>query len=443
MRSLELKIFFSAVVATTAYLISPWGGVVVMALVVAGILLKTGRSTLEKILLLLIISWPLYTNPVIPGLPVIASWTTVSLLFFCLYAIRIRSVIQPWDLYLLFAWMLATGVALFNSKGGVTETYYVVQFFVFFFPAVLAFLHRHELANKLEAEASHRLFSAFVVVLLATATGVFIQYLAYKFLGMQVGHVGFFKNRVTFDVLVPAYSALSAVLAPGLAVAPVLWLRKNYALAVASPLICGLAILINSSRTGLLAGLLGMAIFILYPSRGVNLGRSVLLLIPASGFAIWILQKMLGASRFKGASAFASNGRFETYQDGLAFWTEDLRFILFGRGYAQYPTTPPHNFLLETLVCSGIVVLVLVMVWLVRFIASMARVDWMYPTLTLLVAGLLFSGFYNVKALTILLVCGIICSVQVKSRRLRDESSQERTRNPDIATGRHRAEALR
>ncbi len=414
MRSLDIRVFLSAVIVTAAYLLSPWGGAAAMSVIVLGVFLRKDRSSLEKILRLLIISWPLYTTPIIPGLPVLASWTTALLLLFCVYVVRYRCPAGAWDYYLISAWLLASGAALLNSKGGISEAYYVLQFLIFLLPAILAFLYREPLAKQLEKDTGHRLFSALVAVLLATAVGVLLQFLALKMFGMHIGHVGYFKNRTTYDVLVPAYSALSAILAPGLAVAPVLWFKRNYMMAVVLPLVCGSAILINSSRTGLIAGLLGMAIFILYPLRGVNVGRSVLLLIPGSLFAFWIMQKMLGSSRFKGTNAFASNGRFETYQDGLNLWTQDLRFLLFGRGYAQYPTTPPHNFVLETLVCSGVIAFAVVAVWLCRFLIDMSRNEWMYPAVALLLASLLFSGFYNVKVFTILLICGVICSTEHK-----------------------------
>ncbi|QNP93887.1 O-antigen ligase family protein [Corynebacterium wankanglinii] len=334
----------------------------------------------------------------------------------------------------MVVFVLGTVVTTLQSNGGVREVYYSTQIALLILPpsvALIARKHRESLVTR--GEQDHLLF-AVAGAIAASGTAVVVQWLLATRFGLSLGHIAFFQNRVSYDLLIPAYSALSALLSIGLPLGPVLWRTGRKLAAVTLPVLSGISIVINSSRTGFVAGAIGLAIILLFPPRGVNRVGNVLLLIPASAFVIWLFNKVTDSSRFKSASLWSANGRFETYTAGYELWTQYPRYFLFGRGYANYPTMPPHNFFLETLVCSGLIVALAVAVVFVRFIWFTWGTSWCYLIATYLTAGMFFSGFYNFKPLAILLIIGICCANPGETWRGGQETSKSTTKNTSPPT---------
>ncbi|MBA1838400.1 hypothetical protein GC584_10990 [Corynebacterium sp. zg912] len=429
-----MSAFFYALTATIAYLFNPYAGFSVFCAITAMIHLRADGSPLYRNLKLLAISMPLFMAPVLPGLPVMGSWTSLFLVVVAVQLARRRFDFGALDLYLLVVFVLGTVVTTLQSNGGVREVYYSTQIALLILPpsvALIARKHRESLVTR--GEQDHLLF-AVAGAIAASGTAVVVQWLLATRFGLSLGHIAFFQNRVSYDLLIPAYSALSALLSIGLPLGPVLWRTGRKLAAVTLPVLSGISIVINSSRTGFVAGAIGLAIILLFPPRGVNRVGNVLLLIPASAFVIWLFNKVTDSSRFKSASLWSANGRFETYTAGYELWTQYPRYFLFGRGYANYPTMPPHNFFLETLVCSGLIVALAVAVVFVRFIWFTWGTSWCYLIATYLTAGMFFSGFYNFKPLAILLIIGICCANPGETWRGGQETSKSTTKNTSPPT---------
>lgn len=403
-----MNVFVGALAATMAYMVNPIVGFAVFCLISAFTLLSSRGTLLARWLYLTVLSLPLYTTPILPGLPVLASWTSILLIAISLYLISQKLAFSPMDFYLWLVFGLASVVTVINSNGSVRELYYILQMIVFLLPASIAWLARKNHKIVVDENERDQLLVAMAAAIAATAVGVIIQWLLYTQAGVTLGHIAFFRSRITFDLLVPAYSALSALLSIGLPLGPSLWSRGHRFLGFAIPAVSGLAIILNSSRTGLVAGVIGLALILLFPPRGADKSSNFLLLIPAASLVAWLYTTVRDSSRFQSSSFWAGNGRIETYIEGLNIWTESFSYILFGSGYASYPTMPPHNFALETMVCSGILISVVITVWMFRFVHAVWATPWCYLILTYLISSLFFSGFYNFKPLTILLLVALL-----------------------------------
>ena len=429
-----MSAFFYALIATVAYLFNPYAGFGIFCAITTIIHLRADGSPLYRNLKLLAISMPLFMAPVLPGLPVMGSWTSLFLVLVAVQLARRSFGFGALDLYLLVVFVLGTLVTTLQSNGGIREVYYSTQIALLVFPPSLALIARKHRESLMTRDEHNHLLFAVSGAIAASGTAVVFQWLLATRLGLSLGHIAFFQNRVSYDLLIPAYSALSALLSIGLPLGPVLWRMGKKFAAVALPVLCGIAIVINSSRTGFAAGAIGLAVILLFPPRGANRVGNVLLLIPASAFVIWLFNKVTDSSRFKSASLWSANGRFETYTAGYELWTKYPRYFLFGRGYANYPTIPPHNFILETLVCSGLIVALALAVVIVRFIRFTWGTSWCYLIVTYLTAGMFFSGFYNFKPLAILLVISICCANPVEDRRGGQDTSRSKTQKTSLPT---------
>lgn len=400
--------FFYTLIAIVAYLFNPFAGFgVFCTLALLNYSLGEG-DYLFRSLKLLIISLPLYMTPILPGLPVLGSWTTVMLIVVSTQLLNKRLRFKPLDLYLWAVFCLSSVVTILLSFGAIKEVYYTVQIALLFLPPSLALLACKSGRCPATKKENQNLLFPLAGAVAATAVGVLIQWVLHNRFGVSVGHIAFFQNRVTYDLLIPAYSAVSALLSIGLPMGPVLWRAGKPVAAIALPLLSGIAILVNTSRTGFVAGVFGLLIVLLFPPHRENRLHDLLLLVPTGGFMLWLFGKVANLSRFQSSNLWSGNGRLETYVSGYELWTQYPRYVLFGRGYADYPTTPPHNFLLETLVCSGLVVTMALAVWLLRFATTTWGTYWCHLFFTYAAASMFFSGFYNFKPLAILLVVAFL-----------------------------------
>lgn len=406
-------------------MLSPLLGFISVALLTVSYLIFGSGSLRFRFLNLLLVTLPLYMVPVVPGLPVIASWSSLFLVIFCIGQIGRRVPFAPFDFYFWLVFALASIVTALNSRSVTAEIYYVAQVGIFFIPVSLALLIRKAGRINFGSEEQQRLLTTIGAVIVATSIGVLVQWLLATRFGIPLGHIAHFRARTTFDLLVPAYSALSALLSIGLPLGPIFWRLRMRVRAVLIPVVSSVAILINSSRTGLVAGVVGLALILVFPPRGSSRLASTILLLPAAIFAVALINLGKGLSRYESGGFWSGNGRLETYSEGLDLWLQSPSYIIFGYGYAAYPTLPPHNFIIETLVCSGLLVAMTVFLWYGRAMIAIWNSHWCYLVITYLIAGLFFSGFYNFKPLTIIVIVALLAAPEEQNVNLRNSRARE------------------
>ncbi|MFJ2506339.1 hypothetical protein [Microbacterium sp. NPDC087592] len=397
--------FLMALASIMAYLVAPPAGVFVVVCTIVFVAAKKGRTKLEKTLTLLVLTMPLYMLPVIPGLHHIASWTTIlTLALIGLLAANLRrfSPIMAILLLILVSFSVLTGM---STAEGIEGWYYLVTFLLLVVPIVLVYEARDWVREQLDADSVNRLLTTLAGVQLALAVGVLIQWQVHTRLGIIIGEIGFFNVRVTYDLTISAYSVLSGLLAVGIVLAPTLWRRGRWKMAILLAAVSGFAIVINSSRTGLVVGVAVLGLSLLFPPRGVRRIGARLAIIPAAGLAWWLFDSYESSARGSMATGlFDENGRFETFDRAFRqLFANDMTAII-GLGYADYKGVPPHNFIVETMASSGVVTAAIVVLLAAGMLIYLRGSEWQYPVWALLGSSMLFSGFYAVKGAMVIAV---------------------------------------
>lgn len=410
-----MTLAFSFVVIL-AYLFSPYLGVVVTIGVAALVLLPSSRPPLERLLHLLVVTMPLYMTPIIGGLPPLFSWTTLILVgLSVLFAVNSQPTHPFLDYSMVLFAVMGLVTALFVT--GLAGLYYFAQLLVLAFPVVFAFKARGWIVSSLHADSTRRLLRDFAAVIAAIAIGVLLQAGIYFSTGVTLGNVSFFLDRVSFDLTIPAFSVLSGILALGVVLGPVLWRDSAKVSAVILMALSAAAILVNSSRTGIAAAAVVLMLMVLFPPRGVARTASRLAIIPIGVF-IWVLFELLqSSSRFEdGTGLFDDNGRLESIVYPLRIFVDHVHNILAGVGYV-YEGEKPHNFIVETLVSSGIIVSVIVVIWIIALLVHVRGGPWVYILATLLVGSMFYAGFYAVKVFAVAAILAIIATAVERSTK--------------------------
>ncbi|MCT1364399.1 MULTISPECIES: O-antigen ligase [unclassified Microbacterium] len=412
--------FILAFVNIMAYLASPAAGfaTVIVSLLIVG--LRPRRTPLEKLLAMLVLTMPLYALPILPGLHHVASWTTVLLLVLMVMVvpqIRRFSPLLAVALFTVLAFSILTGL---SSADGAEGWYYIAQFLMFVVPAILVYEARGWTAATLGRDAVDRLLGVLASTQLAIAVGVIAQWQLHSRWGVSLGSISFFVERVTYDLTVSAYSVLSGLLAIGIVLTPTLWRRGRWKMAIVLAVVSSFAIVVNSSRTGIIVGAAILGLAILFPPKGARRFGARLAIIPA-GILAWWMYNLYATSARGREGFFDDNGRFETFQHAWEVMTASDINLLLGVGYADYEGTAPHNFLVETLVSSGIIVSAMIFALIVGLLIYLRGTEWQYPIWALLASSMLYAGFYAVKA------AAVIAVLMLALRSVQDTAASSRT----------------
>lgn len=316
------------------------------------------------------------------------------------------------------------------NGGGAEGAYFVAQILLFVLPVAVVYSSRTWVVTAIDRDTTLRLLHAISGTVMACGFGVFVQAIIHRSTGVVVGSVSSFADRFSYDLTVNAYSVLSVILAVGLVLGPILVRRGYWAQGLTLAVVSGGAILVNTSRSGLLVGSAVLLISLAVPVRGVSRILPRLAIIPGAIFAYWMFSLYSESNR--GVADFLDdNGRFKTFEDALAAIGTDPASLLMGKGYnpTAYVGTLPHNFLLETLLSSGMIVLIAVLVLIIGLWRFLAQSEWKYPFYIFLAGGMLFAGFYAVKAAVIVTILMIVFRAadgaipgDFKDKKLRDFS---------------------
>ena len=109
---------------------------------------------------------------------------------------------------------------------------------------------------------------------------------------------------------------------------------------------------------------------------------------------------------------FSGSGRIEGYNEALDFIESSPIYLFFGNGLASinYNFTLPHNFILQTFMCSGIFVLLFVLVMIYKIIKSTTNDTFKYILICIFIGGLLTTDFYANTFFTVFAIIGLVCS---------------------------------
>ena len=406
---LQITLPIVVLVNLTGYMVNPTLGFATTMVTVLFVFVRARGSQFEKLLTLLIMTMPLYGLPMFSGIHHAFSWTTLLLLALSVYAAAHMQRVAPAvcvPLVVIAALTVATHI--FNGSG--TEgIYYIAQVLLFVLPASIVYLSRDWIVTVVGSHAIPRLLNTLAATLMACGLGVFLQVIVHRTTEVTIGSVSFFANRISYDLTLNAFSVLSVILAIGFVIVPVLIRRGSWLQGLALAAVSGGAILLNTSRSGLFVGLLVLLVSLLFPAGGGKQMLLRLVFFPAAIFAYWLYALYSGSGRGV-QDFFDDNGRFETFAHALTTLATNPITLFFGAGYnsSAYAAMSPHNFLIESLLRSGLIVFLAVFILIAGLLRYLWRTEWQYPVWVLLAGGMLFAGFYAVKAAVVVAIVMLV-----------------------------------
>ena len=164
--------------------------------------------------------------------------------------------------------------------------------------------------------------------------------------------------------------------------------------------------MLNTSRTGLfsvsiLVGLVCIKYLVMRPSfKGVFL--TIIGVIGAYYAVNYITRLRNGLSGFLDA-----NGRFQTWRNGIRIWSDNIKSILFGEGFAGdkwIGIAKPHNFIIQTLAQCGFIVTLIIVILLAKYIKDNWRSPYIFLILSVILSGMLVTDFYANAFTTVIFI---------------------------------------
>lgn len=202
------------------------------------------------------------------------------------------------------------------------------------------------------------LTNTFIASCLVVVVHVLVQFVLYRFAGLQIGHMIVYAQRIAYGGLMGDYSFATLYLACGFFLTFLLWARyKKLSFIkltiIGLPLTAGM--LIVSSRTGLAALLITLVLYFLFTRKRFSF-RTFALVALGVVAAIIVLTRM---QALRGAqSLLDSSGRIEGYLMSLQYFMD---YPVFGVGlgltnlFIFTGLGVPHNFFIQYLCQVGFV----------------------------------------------------------------------------------------
>lgn len=402
------------------------GFILMLAATVAVLFINKKMYQVEKILLLQIMALPcsfigimgLNTNHIM-------SWYNIFLLLFMLYA-TLPAKQNGWRInrHLFLAIMVIVvcmALNIITTSDVARELTEIVQVLLMIIP--IATIVSNSQSMLIKNIRIDWLIEKYVEVCLAMSVGVVVQYFLRNFLGIEVGNFIYGASRVSYIVLftgasiVPIFlgSAFTLILSRCL-------LEKIKVSDLIKICVLFVGMLIESSRSGLVAAFATFAI--MYLSLGVKrFGMRMIVLAGIGIVGAFIMVDYISSNRVGLSNVFASNGRVETWIDGISIWTASVKNILIGEGFAGdrwLGVMKPHIFIIQSLAQCGVVWLVCFCYLIFSYWQHVKTIKEKYVILFFLIASNFITDCYANAFMT---VSFILVYLKAQSKHL----SQQKT----------------
>lgn len=103
------------------------------------------------------------------------------------------------------------------------------------------------------------------------------------------------------------------------------------------------------------------------------------------------------------------NGRFENLSNVWSLFMANPVNLLIGVGFGSDAGSSPHNSIIETVTRSGFGVAIILLIGAFALLLYLKGSEYIFPVLALFAGSLVYSGFYAVKAFTIVALISIVC----------------------------------
>lgn len=383
------------------YLLNGYAGAMAMLLLVGYLLLLDRTSPLLKCVKFLTFSLPLSFIGILGQETThMFSWYNIALICFLLRLIFEKRIdIKSVNKNRCALFILLFGCLCFNlifSENRQKELIEIIQVALMIVPIILVYgIRKKPLFSTKTVEG---LYDKYVDVCCATALGMLFQYCMVKVFGV---HLGFFNygggGRVSFFLLFRGASILPVFLGTGAVILVVRFIYvKARVVYMLKMFLIFLAMVLESSRTGIISFILISAVICLLALRKHTNTRVLVIIIMGGIGAMFAVNYILSA-RAGLNGIFDNNGRFQTWLDGLRIWISSPKNILLGEGFVEgrwNGVTKPHNFLIQTISQNGIIVFMIIGGWMCKFLVLTNNLTYKYVVWFLLLTGMLLTDFY-------------------------------------------------
>lgn len=271
----------------------------------------------------------------------------------------------------------------------------LIQEWIIVIPICLFYAHSRTDHNKEKyLDLVNRWEDCYLYMVTASAIGVFYQFIMYR-QGIRLGFITTFATRTVYDMTFTGFSVLSTLLGGGMVISVNKLLKRFQVRYLLSLILCAIACVINTSRSGLFAAMVIIVILMLKQFRNrwrISVKKIVLYCIFAIVAVIALIMLMETRISLKGTNLLNNNGRLDVIMEGLEIMTEDVGTILFGMG--MYSHVSQHNMFLEFCLRNGIIAGVLFAGFILMLLFKTRKSSMNYLTWHLFLSQQFFTGFF-------------------------------------------------
>lgn len=406
--------FIFELIVIISYLFNPYLGFTLSLIYYSNIFFYKRYNFLEKLLLSLIFSIPTYNISVIGDkLHHMFSWCSILLgilMFYLIYTLIINQTkfhIKNLLLLLLFtSFIIITNFSLYFANDSVIK---VIQVFLMIVPVLLSVEQADFLSEKVDKKTLRNIENNIIYTITATAVAVIFQYTIFNINGTMLGKITIYEGRIVFDLLFKAYSVLSLYMGLGIVISVKRFFKEYKIIYLVLSLIILVGIVFNSSRTGLVASLI-VSLIIVLKSLKYKKKYILKIIVILIGIFIMILATNFLLNSRNTNTLMDNNGRFGTYEYSFNLIFRNFLSFLLGNGLSlsNYNEMVAHNFFMETILSSGIVVFSIVFYWCVKLLKCINRSEFKYIIWAIFIGSMFITNFQGNMFATIFFIISII-----------------------------------
>ncbi len=406
--------FLYELIIVITYLLNGYLGFIAFIGIAAHIFLKNQKKYVETIIDLLILSLPLHSISIFGTyINHIFSWPIILLTFISFY--NINTIIKKHIKFsmLSLALFIISCVILFISNILMGDfsigLIKICQILLMAIPIITTFLCKNEIILEVNSDYWEKIIYKIKNVILAVAIGVLIQYIFYNLFNINLGNITIFPNREIYDLFFYAYSVLSLFLSLGIIILTNNLLKNFKLIDLLQIFIILIAIILNSSRTGLMSGIITIFIMLNIKIKNIKKKQKLFFNIGFLAIAIGVVFIFL-LHRNELTNFFDNNARFSTYGHGLELIFTSIKVFFLGNGLNtnNYIEILPHNLILETWVTCGILFTAIVMFAIVYLLYYLKNTQYKFLIYDILIGSMFITCFQGNPFTTILCMLAII-----------------------------------
>ena len=407
-----------------AYLFDYRIGFLASLLFFTGVCIKNKKEKVkEKLVILLILSSPFFSISILGDrLHHVFSWPIIFLTLLSIIMIfnkqtldNIKSKKKIWAIIiLLFIFIMIRNLINSNFTSGLTD---YIQLLLMFFPILLVYTNKQMFNFSDDFKYEFKINKYIISVCVAMALAVFVQYIYHVKFNMIIGEVSIYSGRIIYDLFFKGYSVLSIFLGTGLVMCFIELYRRKSFLNLIDIIIIVTSIGINSSRAGLISGLIVCGVLFLKGiNKRENLLINIIIIVCGVLFIVFGL-KMFTTNRGLN-NLFADNGRSQNYSEAIKTITNNPTNFFVGIGLVTegYIYMLPHNFILQYWLTTGLLALIIILFLLYRLLHYLKGSDYFYIILSIVIGCLFITDFHANIFFTVFAIAGIIQSNIVRKK---------------------------